>query len=104
MTKHLSPILPRSHAYSELSLSHLIRATFERLWFRIWRPKGILGTLDITAKCKARHLNFVVSVEPFGPSSKISHSLCSLQVTSRPNCFGRSNIQSTERPERQLHS
>ena len=102
MTKYLSPILPLTRAASRVS-AVWFEPTFESPWFSLCCPSCILGNLDTTAKWKSGHPS---SVEPPGPTGKISRPLFSLQVKSRPNRLGRSKNHPTctERPDRQLHS
>ena len=45
-----------------------------------------------------------MTVEPPGPTGKISHPSCSLQVKSRPNCLGRSENPSRHRTAREITS
>ena len=96
MTEHLSPILPHTRTASRASA-----ISFEPLLKALWRPSCILGDLDTAAKWKSRRPNFV---EPPGPTGKISHPSCSLQVKSRPNCLGRSENPSRHRTARETTS
>ena len=89
-----------SNAYSESSVGHLIKATFESLLYLLFNLalEDVLGIFDIVLPSQ------FCSVEPSGPTDKILHSLCTLQVKSLLNCLCMSKDPSSEWPERKLHS
>ena len=80
-----------------------IRHSISQICSSCSRSKGILGNLPIPAAQNSPDCNFL-SVQPPSPTGKNLHQMHSLQVKTRPTCLGRFWNQTTERPERQLHS